>query len=97
VNAQDQQRFDEIRHRLERASPGPWTVENETQIVAQAGTPEDAVIADTDLCSGSRDQDIVNAVFFAHSLDDIVYLTERVRDLERALRQADTRNAPDGD
>jgi hypothetical protein len=98
VNTSDQQRFDAIRHRLGRASPGPWTVAYETEIVAGAGTPEEVVIADTDLYSVSHGQDCANAAFFAHAWDDIAWLTERVRDLERALKQrsSGTRDAPDG-
>lgn len=79
MNAQDQQRFDEIRHRLERVTPGPWTVMYASQIVAMAGTPEETVVALTSRAGADPD-------FLAHSLDDITWLTERVRDLERAAK-----------
>lgn len=86
MNAEDQQRFDAIRHRLALVTPGPHTVESETLVVAMPGTPEEVVIADTDMCSRSHDQDKANAAFFAHAWADIVYLTERVRDLERQAK-----------
>jgi hypothetical protein len=87
VNRQDQQRFDEIRHRLERVTPGPWTVQNRTTLVAMPGTPEDVDIADCDPWNGlPMVQNVANADFLAHSLDDIVWLTERVRDLERQAK-----------
>lgn len=78
MNAHDQQRFDAIRHRLERVTPGPWTVMHDVAIVSMDGTPEESIIAF--MTRGGA-----NVEFFAHSLEDIVWLTERVRDLEQAL------------
>jgi hypothetical protein len=82
VNTSDRQRFDEIRHRLERTPPDPWVADG-ALIVARPGTPEEVVIAETNVCI---DQAGALAAFFAHSHEDVTWLTERVRDLERATK-----------
>lgn len=82
MNAEDRRRFDEIRHRLERTPPDPWVADG-ALIVAMPGTPEEIVIAETNACV---DQDGALAAFVAHSHEDVTWLTERVRDLERAAK-----------
>jgi hypothetical protein len=85
VTEQDRWRFTQIRRRLARATPGPWTVarRHRTLVVAMVGTPEEILVADTHECGVTAEQDARNAAFLAHSRADITWLTERVRDLER--------------
>jgi hypothetical protein len=85
MNAQDQRRFDEIRHRLALVMSGPHTADG-VLVVALRGTPEEFLVADCQVGPFSLAQDRANAAFFAHAWDDITWLTERVRDLERALK-----------
>ena len=82
---QDDAQVQEIRARLEAATPGPWLTLKRapdlgaTEIGAQLDTPDARVIADTELWGRKpTEQNVQDAAFIAHAREDVPYLLARL-------------------
>lgn len=78
-------RLQEIRARLDAATPGEWVIENDEYISALDGHPSPHIIArvenDHPGCPHDADADLI-----AHAPDDLRWLLDRVAELEQRVR-----------
>lgn len=103
-----EQRLNEIRHRAEKATSGPWFLmldgfsnKPPANCPTVYATDEElryiACFRDVSI-SGAATPNVANATFTAHARDDIPYLLDRVAVLERLVREyQEAFNASDGE
>lgn len=77
-------RLNEIRQRLEKATPGPWTIKHRQNVITSDGRGATTASG----LDGDNERNEANASLIANAPADLAYLLERVTALQDDLEEA---------